>query len=94
MRLPAGWCRCLDTVRCNSAPPVLPQAARAELLGALGSNSAVAGALASYQVLTGDWRSVLGDLERIEGLRAGEVRDAAARWLRPDNRFTGYVLPS
>lgn len=46
------------------------------------------------QVLTGDWRNVLGDLERIESVQPGEVRDAAGRWLRPDNRFTGYVLPA
>ena len=65
-----------------------------ELLGALGSNSAVAGALASYAALTGDWRNVLADLERIEALAPGDVRDAAARWLRPDNCFTGYVIPS
>lgn len=48
---------------------------------------------ACTQVLTGNWRSVLGDLDRVEGLRPGEVRDAAARWLTPDNRFRGYVLP-
>lgn len=65
-----------------------------ELLDALGSNGAVAGALASYDRLTGDWRNVLGDLQRIESIEAGEVRDAAARWLRPDNRFRGYVVPT
>lgn len=46
------------------------------------------------QVLTGDWRNVLGDLRRIEALEAGEVRDAAARHLRPDNCFSGFVLPA
>jgi len=45
------------------------------------------------QALTGDWRNVLADLQRIESLTEGEVRDAAARWLRPDNCFKGYVLP-
>lgn len=44
------------------------------------------------QVLTGDWRNVLSDLQRIEGLQAGEVRDAAARWLAPGNCFKGFVL--
>ncbi|KAL4448231.1 hypothetical protein ABPG75_005450 [Micractinium tetrahymenae] len=70
------------------------KSARVELLGALGSNSAVAAALASYQALTGDWRNVLGDLQSIEDLSAAEARDAAARWLRPDNVFKGYVLPA
>ena len=45
------------------------------------------------QALTGDWRSVLTDLQRIEGLAPGEVRDACQRWLRPDNCFKGFVLP-
>ncbi|PSC70837.1 peptidase M16 [Micractinium conductrix] len=68
------------------------KAARVELLGALGSNSATAAALASYQVLTGDWANVLRDLRRIEGLGGGEVRDAAARWLQPSNVFKGFIL--
>jgi predicted Zn-dependent peptidase len=71
-----------------------PQSAQAELLDALSSNSAIAAAFASYTSLTGDWRNVLADLRRIEGLEAGEVRDAAARHLRPDNVFKGYVLPA
>ncbi|PRW45164.1 peptidase M16 [Chlorella sorokiniana] len=69
------------------------KAARIELLDALGSNTALAGALATYQALSGDWRAVLTDLQRIEALQPGEVRDACQRWLRPDNCFRGYVLP-
>ncbi|KAL4423363.1 hypothetical protein ABPG77_004294 [Micractinium sp. CCAP 211/92] len=70
------------------------KSARVELLGALGSNSAVAAAMASYQALTGDWRNVLADLQSIEDLSSAEARDVAARWLRPDNLFRGYVLPA
>lgn len=64
-----------------------------ELLDALSNNSAIASALSSYQVLTGDCRNVLTDLRRIELLTGAEVREAAARHLRPDNCFKGTVLP-
>lgn len=47
---------------------------------------------AALQALTGDWRNVLADLQSIEDLSQAEARDAAARWLRPDNLFRGYVL--
>lgn len=46
------------------------------------------------QALTGDWRNVLADLQSIEDLSSAEARDVAARWLRPDNLFRGYVLPA
>ena len=65
-----------------------------EVLSALGSNSAIAAALATSTALTGSWRRIAADLDRVEGLQAGEVRDTAARHLRPDNCFKGYVLPS
>ena len=138
-------CTCLSmsaaTMQSPLLLPLLPldllQAARVELLDALGSNSAIAAALASYQVcerggrlllllllllcrpaavictpslmplsvplsvtlphcvqvLRGDWRGVLADLQRIESLAPADVRDAAARHLRPDNCFRGYILP-
>jgi hypothetical protein len=34
----------------------------------------------------------MSDLRRIEALQGSEVRDAAARWLQPDNVFKGFVL--
>lgn len=46
------------------------------------------------QALTGDWHNVLADLQSIEDLGRAEARDAAGRWLRPDNVFKGYVLPA
>lgn len=74
------------------------------MLSGTGSGSQGLGAHASrttahhphgppLQALTGDWRSVLTDLQRIEGLAPGEVREACQRWLRPDNCFKGFVLP-
>ena len=69
------------------------QAARGVLLDVLGSSSALAAGLAGYHVLGGSWRCLLRDLRRIEELTQGEVRDVAARYLHPGNRFVGTVLP-
>ena len=74
-------------------PPPTPPASRAQLLDALSGHSSMAAALASYQALTGDWRGVVDDLERIESLTPGGVRDVAARYLVPSNSFRAYVLP-
>lgn len=72
---------------------VPPQAARLGVLSVLQANSSLAGALASYQALTGSWRGVNEDLAAIEALTPGGVRDVAARYLTPDNSFVGFVLP-
>lgn len=69
------------------------QAARVSLLGALQSNGALASALASYHQASGDWRTLVRDLERVEGLGAEEVRGVVARYLIPSNCYKGVVLP-
>jgi predicted Zn-dependent peptidase len=67
------------------------KATRVTLLSALTSNGALASALCSYRALGGDWRGLLRDLEAVEGAQPQGVRDAAARWLTPDNSFVGYL---
>lgn len=44
-------------------------------------------------MLSGDWRQVLRDLQRIEEMQAQHVQEAAARLFCPQNLYRGYVLP-
>lgn len=81
---------------CESGPTATElrrytKAARMGLLEVLQANSALAGALASYKVLSGDWREICNDLERLETLTASEVAATAQRYLQPENSFVGYV---
>jgi predicted Zn-dependent peptidase len=57
------------------------------------SNSAMAAGLAAAHALTGTWRTSLIEAAAVEALTAADVRDVTARTFRPDNCFTGYVLP-
>ena len=68
------------------------KAARMGVLEVLQSNSGLASTLASYQVLTGDWRNVSAELERIEALTPAAVAAAVQPYLAPDNSCVGYVL--
>ena len=72
---------------------VAAQAARFAVLEAVSSNSSMASALATYQVLTGSWRNILEDLSIIDGVTAADIRSVAAETFAPDNCFTGYVRP-
>lgn len=63
------------------------------LLEALQSNGALASALASYHRLTGDWRGIAAEAERIEGMAPEEVQEVVARYLIPGNCYKGTVLP-
>ncbi len=67
------------------------QAAKFAVLDALRSNASMASALATYQVLTGSWHNILGDLSIVEGLTAHDIKTVAAETFDPSNCFTGYV---
>ena len=76
--------------------PPRVQAARLGVLSVLQSNSSLASALASYQVLSDPgvgWRGINQELAAVEALTPRGVADVAARYLTPDNSFVGYVLP-
>ena len=68
------------------------KAARVGVLEVLQSNSALASSLASYQGLMGDWREIIRDLERVDGVRREDVARVAATYLTPQNCFTGYIV--
>lgn len=67
--------------------------ARVALLGALTSNSSMAGLLSSYHAITGSWKGVLEELEYVETMTSGEVSDIVQKVFRPENRFVGKALP-
>eukprot|EP00873_Tetraselmis_striata_P017022 jgi/Tetstr1/437286/TSEL_026015.t2 len=67
---------------------------RVEVLQSISQNAALASALVRTQALTGSWRSLITDLEVLEELTPRDLERGAAALFRPDNRFTGYVLPS
>jgi len=59
---------------------------RAELLRQLQSNEGLAAVLGYYASVAGDWRYLSTHLDRIAGITPEQVREVAARWLRPENR--------
>ena len=67
------------------------KSARMGLVDVFQNNSGLAAALASYQVLTGGWKEICSDLERVDGLREEDVAAVASRYLTPENSFVGYV---
>jgi len=67
--------------------------ARAQLVRQLGSNSGLAGALANYQVLTGDWRNLFRRLEAIDKVTPEDIQRVAQTYFSERNRTVGYLAP-
>jgi predicted Zn-dependent peptidase len=67
--------------------------ARAQLVRQLSSNSGLAGQLASYQVLTGDWRNLFRRLEAIDKVTHEDIRRVAQTYFTERNRTVGYLVP-
>jgi predicted Zn-dependent peptidase len=67
--------------------------ARAELVRELSSNSGLAGQLASYQVLTGDWRNLFRHLEAIDKVTREDVQRVARTYFTERNRTVAYLEP-
>lgn len=69
------------------------QRARAQLVAQLESNSGLAGQLASYQVLTGDWRNLFRELEAIDNVTREDIQRVAQTYFTERNRSVGYLMP-
>lgn len=93
-----------DTLQCQldqlandgPSPAELAQvkaSARVALLGALTSNSSMAGLLSSYHAVTGSWKGVLQELDYVETMTGPEVSDIVQRVFRPEQRFIGKAIP-
>ncbi|MGA2916750.1 MAG: pitrilysin family protein [Sedimentisphaerales bacterium] len=64
---------------------------RAELIGQLESNTDLAGQLAFYQVLTGDWRNLFRQLDRINNVSAQDIQRVAAEYFITKNSSVGII---
>ncbi|MGH9862500.1 MAG: M16 family metallopeptidase [Candidatus Acidiferrales bacterium] len=67
--------------------------ARAQLVRQLSSNSGLAERLASYQVLTGDWRNLFRQLEAIDNVTREDIQRVAKTYFTDRNRTVGYIVP-
>jgi predicted Zn-dependent peptidase len=64
---------------------------RAALIRQLASNSGLAGQLAFYEVITGDWRNLFRQLEAIEKVTAEDIMRVAKTYFTRSNLTVGVI---
>jgi predicted Zn-dependent peptidase len=67
--------------------------ARADLIGGLDSNAGLADQIASYQVLTGDWRNLFRAIDGIDAVTREDIQRVAQEYFHERNRTVGYLIP-
>lgn len=67
--------------------------ARAGLIRSLDDNMGMAQALASWQALTGDWRNLFRQLDRINAVTPADIQRVAKLAFVPNNRTVGVIEP-
>ena len=65
--------------------------ARASLVRQLASNSGLAAQLTFYQVVTGDWRDLFRQLDKIDKVTAEDIQRVAAEYFTTKNRTVGII---
>ncbi len=65
--------------------------ARASFIRRVRSDSGLAGLLAEYQQKHGDWRKLFRYLDELEAVTAEDIREAAQRTFRHENRTVGIL---
>lgn len=65
--------------------------ARAGLIRQLDSNEGLAQQLAFYQAVTGDWRNLFKQLDRINAVTAEDIRRVAQTYFTTKNRTVGLI---
>jgi predicted Zn-dependent peptidase len=65
--------------------------ARAGLIRQLDSNSGLAGLLTFYEVVTGDWRILFEQLDKIEKVTAEDIQRVAKEYFTTKNRTVGII---
>jgi predicted Zn-dependent peptidase len=65
--------------------------ARAGLVRQLASNSGLAAQLTFYQVVTGDWRNLFKQLDKIDSVTAEDIRRIAGEYFTTKNRTVGFT---
>jgi predicted Zn-dependent peptidase len=66
--------------------------AKANLIRGLASNSGVAGALARYQTLYGDWRELFRSVDKIDKVSKEDIQRIAKRTFIPTNRTVAMIV--
>lgn len=65
--------------------------ARAGLIRQLASNSGLAAQLTFYQVVTGDWRDLFRQLDKIDKVTAEDIQRVAKEYFTTKNRTVGVI---
>jgi predicted Zn-dependent peptidase len=66
--------------------------AEVEAVGRLASNAGLASQLGNAWALTGDWRTLFSDQEKLQAVTAEEIRDATRRYLLPRRRTVATLV--
>lgn len=66
---------------------------RVSLISGLNSNSGMAGQLAQWDVLTGDWHNLFTFLEKVKQVTPEDIQRVAKKTFVPNNRTVGYLEP-
>lgn len=66
--------------------------AKAELIRGLDSNTGIAGQLAEYQTLHGDWRELFREVERIDKVTKEDIMRVAQATFVPTNRTVAMIV--
>ncbi|MCG8605722.1 insulinase family protein [bacterium] len=65
---------------------------RATLIRQLSSNSGLAGQLAFYKTVTGDWRNLFKRLDQIDQVTAEDIQRVANQYFVPTNKTVGVIV--
>jgi len=66
--------------------------AKANFIRQLRSNMGMGIQLTSYQVISGDWRNLFKELDRINSLTPSDIQKAANEYLKKTNRTVGEIV--
>jgi predicted Zn-dependent peptidase len=67
--------------------------ARANLIRSLADNAGMAGQLTYYQAITGDWRNLFKELDKIDAVTAADIQRVASNVFVNSNRTIGTIEP-
>ena len=68
--------------------------ARANLIRQLNSNQGMAFQLATYEMLTGSWRDLFQQLDKINAVTAADIKQVANEYFTKKNRTVGMIEPA
>jgi predicted Zn-dependent peptidase len=63
------------------------------LIDGMKSNGSMARMLTNYDVLSGSWRNLLDEIERVEAVSADDIQRIARHYLVQKNRTIGEIIP-